>query len=99
MMMVASIASLPIESKIFYDRTTLDVGLDLLAFINACTKKRLPANIGKTIEFRRFESLGRLLNTVTTSFTPISLKTSVLIMWLRRRHAVSLKTVRKCWTR
>lgn len=58
MMMVASIASLPIESKIFYDRTTLDVGLDLLAFINACTKKRLPANIGKTIEFRRFESLG-----------------------------------------
>lgn len=66
MMMVASIASLPVESKTFFDRTTLDVGLDLLAFIQACTKKRLPANIGRTIEFRRFESLGL---TGTTALT------------------------------
>lgn len=71
MMMVASLASLTVENKTFYDRNTLDVGLDLLAFINACTKKRLKANEGTSIQFRRFESLGLTGTTpLTEGVTP-----------------------------
>ena len=52
--------SLESLNKTYYDTTLLDNARDKLFFAQLGKKQSLPANHGRTVEFRRFKTLGRV---------------------------------------
>ena len=67
---VASQNQLSAEDKTFYDRTLLERLLPVLNFYKDATKKKLPKNEGRTINFRRFNSLTAPGSSLTEGVTP-----------------------------
>jgi len=57
---VPGVTDLSPLNKIFYDTTLLDNARDELIFAQLGKKANLPANKGKTIEWRRWKTLGRV---------------------------------------
>ena len=58
------------EMKTFYDMTLIDEASANLVHDQFGQKKPIPANGGKTIEFRKFESLAKALTPLTEGVTP-----------------------------
>lgn len=63
-------AGLSVENKIFYDKTLIDEATPLLIHSQFAQKRNIPRNGGKTIEFRRYASLGKSLTPITEGVTP-----------------------------
>ena len=66
-------AGLSDEMKTFYDRVLLERTVPQLVFMKFGQRRNIPKNSGKTIEFRRFESLAAA-TTPLTEGTPPTLK-------------------------
>lgn len=58
------------EDKSFYERTLLERLLPELQFYKDATKKRLPKNQGRTINFRKFNSLSIPSSSLTEGTAP-----------------------------
>lgn len=58
------------EDKTFYERALLERLLPQLNFYKDATKKKLPKNQGRTINFRRFNSLTAPSSSLTEGVTP-----------------------------
>lgn len=58
------------EDKIFYERALLERLLPELNFYKDATKKKLPKNSGRTINFRKFNSLTAPTSALTEGKTP-----------------------------
>ena len=67
---VASGNSLSAEMKTFYDMTLIDEAQAQLVHDQFGQKRPIPANGGKTIEFRKFSSLAKALTPLTEGVTP-----------------------------
>ena len=67
---VASQNQLSAEDKTFYERALLERLLPQLNFYKDATKKKLPKNQGRTINFRRFNSLTAPGSSLTEGVTP-----------------------------
>ena len=64
-------------NKTFYDTTLLDNARDELIFTQLGKKQSLPANKGRTIEFRRWKTLGRV-GQLTEGVIPTGKKMSMV---------------------
>lgn len=62
--------SLSAEMKVYYDDVLLDNAKPNLVHDQFGQKRPIPANAGKTIEFRRFKSLPKALTALTEGVTP-----------------------------
>lgn len=67
---VANHNQLKAEDKTFYERTLLERLLPQLNFYKDATKKKLPKNAGRTINFRKFNSLTAPSASLTEGVTP-----------------------------
>ena len=67
---VASGNNLSAEMKTFYDMTLIDEAQAQLVHDQFGQKRPIPANGGKTIEFRKFSSLAKALTPLTEGVTP-----------------------------
>lgn len=65
------------EMKVFYDRVLLRSAEPELVHDQFAQKRPIPAGNGKSIEFRKFGSLGKLLTPLTEGVTPDGQKYSV----------------------
>lgn len=63
-------ADLSVENKTFYDKTLLVEAQPLLVHDQFAQKRPIPKNGGKTIEFRKFASLGKATTPLTEGVTP-----------------------------
>ena len=69
-------SSMPIEVKTYYDRLLLERALPNLPFLKYGQKKPIPKGNGKTIEFRKFNSLAPALTPLSDSLLIISISPS-----------------------
>lgn len=58
------------EMKVFYDKTLLEEAQPNLVHAQFGQKRPIPKNNGKTIEFRKFDSLPKALTPITEGVTP-----------------------------
>ena len=65
------------EMKTFYDMTLIDEASAQLVHDQFGQKRPIPANGGKTIEFRKFDSLPKALTAITEGVTPNGNKLNV----------------------
>ena len=65
------------EMKTFYDMTLIDEASAQLVHDQFGQKRPIPANGGKTIEFRKFDSLPKALTAITEGVTPSGIKLNV----------------------
>ena len=65
------------EMKTFYDMTLIDEASAQLVHDQFGQKRPIPANGGKTIEFRKFDSLAKATNPITEGVTPNGNKLNV----------------------
>ena len=65
------------EMKVFYDKVLLRSATPELVYDQFAQKKPIPGGNGKTIEFRKFGTLGKLLKPLTEGVTPDGQKYSV----------------------
>lgn len=70
-------ASMPIEVKTYYDRLLLERALPNLPFLKYGQKKPIPKGNGKTIEFRKFNSLQPATTPLTEGQPPVAKSLSV----------------------
>ena len=70
-------AGLSAEMKTFYDKTLIELAKPNLVFDRFAQKRPIPAGGGKTIEFRRFNSLPKALSPITEGVTPTGSKLTV----------------------
>jgi N4-gp56 family major capsid protein len=70
-------AALSAEMKTFYDRVLLERALPNLVHAQFGQERPIPRNGGKTIEFRRFASLGKAITALTEGVTPAGQALSV----------------------
>ena len=63
--------------KTFYDKTLIDLAEPNLVHDQFADKRNIPANGGKTIEFRKFSSLPKALTPLTEGVTPKGNKLNV----------------------
>lgn len=73
---VPGVTDLSPLNKTFYDTTLLDNARDELIFAQLGKKQPLPANNGRTIEFRRWKTLGRV-SQLTEGVIPTGKKMSI----------------------
>ena len=73
----SSNAGLSAEMKTFYDKTLIELAKPNLVFDRFAQKRPIPAGGGRTIEFRRFNSLPKALNPITEGVTPTGSKLTV----------------------
>ena len=66
-------------SKTYYDTTVLDNARDQLIYTQLGKKQALPANHGRTVEFRRWQSLG-VVHQLTEGVIPAGRKLSQIAM-------------------
>ena len=69
--------NLSAEMKTFYDMTLIDEASAQLGHDQFGQKRPIPANGGKTIEFRKFSSLPKALTPITEGVTPAGNKLNV----------------------
>ena len=69
--------NLSAEMKTFYDMTLIDEASAQLVHDQFGQKRPIPANGGKTIEFRKFSSLPKALTPITEGVTPAGNKLNV----------------------
>ena len=74
---VPGVTDLSPLNKTFYDTTLLDNARDQLIFAQLGKKQQLPANSGRTIEFRRWLTLGRV-SQLTEGVIPTGKKMSMV---------------------
>lgn len=67
---VQTLGSMPLENKVFYDRTLLERLLPELVWLQFGQKKPAPKKEGDTTDFRRFNSLAPALTPLTEGVTP-----------------------------
>ena len=67
---VASQNQLPAEDKTFYERALIERLLPNLTFYKDAKKKKLPKNEGRTVNFRKFNSLTAPGSSLTEGITP-----------------------------
>lgn len=65
------------EMKTFYDKTLIDMAEPNLVHDQFADKRNIPANGGKTIEFRKYDSLPKPTEPLTEGVTPNGSKLSV----------------------
>lgn len=65
------------EMKTFYDKTLIDMAEPSLVHDQFGQKRPIPKRGGKTIEFRKFASLGKALTPITEGVTPAGNKLDV----------------------
>ncbi len=65
------------EMKTFYDKTLITLASPYLVHDQFGQKRDIPQNGGKSIEFRRFSSLGKALTPLTEGVTPTGNKLNV----------------------
>ena len=70
-------SGLSVENKTFYDMTLIDTAQANLVHDQFGQKRPIPANGGKTIEFRQYASLPKALTPLTEGVTPDGSKLSV----------------------
>lgn len=70
-------AGLSAEMKTFYDKTLIELASPNLVFDQFAQKRPIPRNGGKSIEFRRFNSLPKALKPITEGVTPAGSKLTV----------------------
>jgi N4-gp56 family major capsid protein len=70
-------AGMSVEIKEFYDRTLLERALPNLVFVKHGQKKPIPKGNGKTIEFRKFNSLAPAMTPLTEGTPPTAKDLSV----------------------
>ncbi len=70
-------AGLSAEMKTFYDKTLIELAKPNLVFDRFAQKRPIPRGGGKTIEFRRFNSLPKALTPITEGVTPTGSKLTV----------------------
>ena len=58
------------EMKTFYDKTLIELAGPNLVYDQLAQKRPIPEGSGKTIEFRKFNSLGKALKPITEGVTP-----------------------------
>lgn len=63
-------AGLSAEMKTFYDKTLIELAGPALVHDQFAQKRPIPKNGGKTIEFRKFNSLPKALKPITEGVTP-----------------------------
>lgn len=74
---VPGVTDLSPLNKIFFDTALLDNARDELIFAQLGKKQSLPANSGRTIEFRRWKTLGRV-SQLTEGVIPTGKKMSIV---------------------
>lgn len=67
---VTTDAGLSAEMKTYYDMTLIDEAGPMLVHDQFGQKRNIPANGGKTIEFRQFKNLPKATNPITEGITP-----------------------------
>ena len=65
------------EMKTFYDKTLIELASPNLVFDQLGQKRPIPAGAGKSIEFRRFNSLPKAMKPITEGVTPAGSKLTV----------------------
>lgn len=70
-------SGLSAEMKTFYDKTLIELASPNLVFDQFAQKRPIPRNGGKSIEFRRFNSLPKALKPITEGVTPSGSKLTV----------------------
>lgn len=68
--MTTETSTLSAEMRKFYDDTLIDLAGPKLVHDQFGQKRPIPANNGKTINFRKFESLPKIMTTLTEGVTP-----------------------------
>lgn len=68
-----------VEMKQFYDRKLLSVALTDLVFMQYGVKRPIPANAGKSIEFRRFEKIDATVGSYTLTEGTMPLETQATV--------------------
>ena len=66
------------EMKTFYDKTLIELATPHLVHMQFGQKRPIPANGGRTVEFRRMKPLAKNLNTITEGITPGGTKMTVV---------------------
>lgn len=66
------------EMKTFYDKTLIELATPNLVHMQFGQKRPIPANGGRTVEFRRMKPLAKNLNTITEGITPGGTKMTVV---------------------
>ncbi len=66
------------EMKTFYDKTLIELAKPNLVHMQFGQKRPIPANGGRTVEFRRMKPLAKNLNTITEGITPGGTKMTVV---------------------
>ncbi|MBQ2730159.1 MAG: N4-gp56 family major capsid protein [Clostridia bacterium] len=66
------------EMKTFYDKTLIELAGPSLVYDQFAQKRPIPANGGKTIEFRKFNALPKAMTPITEGVTPSASKLSVV---------------------
>ena len=74
---VTSDSGLSVEMKTFYDMTLIDEASAQLVHDQFGQKRPIPANGGKTIEFRKFSNLAKATTALTEGVTPNGKKLNV----------------------
>ena len=74
---VSGVTDLSPLNKTFFDTALLDNARDELIFAQLGKKQNLPANSGRTIEFRRWKTLGRV-SALTEGVIPTGKKMSIV---------------------
>ncbi len=74
---VSGVTDLSPLNKTFFDTALLDNARDELIFAQLGKKQNLPANAGRTIEFRRWKTLGRV-SALTEGVIPTGKKMSIV---------------------
>ena len=74
---VTSDSGLSVEMKTFYDMTLIDEASAQLVHDQFGQKRPIPANGGKTIEFRKFSNLAKSTTALTEGVTPNGNKLTV----------------------
>ena len=66
------------EMKTFYDKALIEFATPNLVHTQFGQKRPIPANNGKTVEFRRMKPLAKNLNAITEGITPAGSKMTVV---------------------
>ena len=66
------------EMKTFYDKALIEFATPNLVHMQFGQKRPIPANGGRTVEFRRMKPLAKNLNTITEGITPGGTKMTVV---------------------
>ena len=67
---VTTDSGMSVEMKTFYDKSLIDLAEPNLVHDQFADKRNIPANGGKSIEFRKYDSLPKATNPLEEGVTP-----------------------------